>query len=554
MNKPKIVRPEECQPAHTLWYDRKKYVTVNFMVQKPKDVQVDIQTDKMILCCKNDTDDVFYNELHFYDKIQIYDSRERVYDRTINVLLRKIKPDYAWPRLQKDPAKPSWISVDFDNWRDWEHEEDEGKEEFDRYADMIQDMANNKGATPDMGDLSDFVTSVVSCCPAELKREINGKKETVKGFNVKLQDTILFPEGGGQPDDHGLIGDVPVLRVTRQGPDAVHFVGSPLEAGQEVTVKVDWERRFDHMQQHSGQHLITALADTMFGFKTTSWELGRQRSVIELDTPCTKPTQLQALEEAINEKIRARVPVTVQLLSIDDPAVEKVRSRGLPEDHAGPIRIIDIEGIDANMCCGTHVSNLSHLQVIKLLGTDKGKKNKTNLIFLAGNRVLRYAEKSFSTERSLVSLLKTGPDEHVEAVDKLQKSVKVLQKTNLSLLRDMAVLIAQNFKNDSQRGNFFSLHKKEGDNEFMNIIANEINTEETLVFLTVGEEKGPGLFLLAGPSQQVTEMGPRLLELLQGKGAGKNGRFQGKANNMARRGEVEALLQQLCKHHTSEEE
>ncbi|XP_070846152.1 alanyl-tRNA editing protein Aarsd1 [Chaetodon trifascialis] len=402
--------------------------------------------------------------------------------------------------------------------------------------------------------MKEFVTSVVSCCPAELKQEVNGKKETLKGFNVKLQDTILFPEGGGQPDDHGLIGDVPVVRVTRQGPDALHFVSSPLEEGQEVQVKVDWERRFDHMQQHSGQHLITALADTFFGYKTTSWELGRQRSTIELDTPSVKPGQLQALEEAVNEKIRAHVPVTVQLLSIDDPAVEKVRSRGLPEDHAGPIRIIDIEGIDANMCCGTHVSNLSHLQVIKLLGTEKGKKNKTNLIFLAGNRVLKYAEKSYSTERSLVSLLKTGPDEHVEAVDKLQKSVKLLQKTNLSLLRDMAVLIAQNFKSAPQRGNFFSLHKKEGDNEFMNIIANELNTEETLVFLTVGEEKGPGLFLLAGPSGPVAELGPRVLEILQGKGAGKNGRFQGKANNLAQRGEVEAFLQQHCKHLASEEE
>ncbi|KAM4526533.1 alanyl-tRNA editing protein Aarsd1 [Fundulus diaphanus] len=398
--------------------------------------------------------------------------------------------------------------------------------------------------------MKEFITSVVSCCPAELKQEVNGKKETLKGFNVILQDTVLFPEGGGQPDDRGLIGEVPVLRVTRQGSDAVHFVSSPLEVGQEVRVKVDWERRFDHMQQHSGQHLITALADTMFGYKTTSWDLGRQRSTIELDTPSVKAAQLQELEEAVNEKIRSHVPVHVQLLSLDDPAVEKVRSRGLPDDHAGPIRIIDIEGVDANMCCGTHVANLSHLQVIKLLGTEKGKKNKINLIFLAGNRVLKYAEKSYSTERSLVSLLKTGPDEHVQAVDKLQKSVKLLQKTNLSLLRDMAVLIAQNFKNNPERGNVFSLHKKEGDNEFMNIIANEINTEETLVFLTVGEEKGPGLFLLAGPSGPVAELGPRISEILQGKGAGKNGRFQGKANSLARREEAEALLRQ---HHSSQE-
>uniref|UniRef100_A0A3Q2ED37 Prostaglandin E synthase 3 like n=1 Tax=Cyprinodon variegatus TaxID=28743 RepID=A0A3Q2ED37_CYPVA len=161
MNKQKIVRPEESQPAHALWFDRKKYVTINFVVQKPKDVQVDIQPEKMILCCKNDTDDVIYNELHFYDKVQINDSRETVRERTINVLLRKMKPDVAWPRLQKDPAKASWINVDFDNWRDWEHEEDEGKAEYDQYIDMIQEMASgNKGAAPDMGDLSD-VSSVI---------------------------------------------------------------------------------------------------------------------------------------------------------------------------------------------------------------------------------------------------------------------------------------------------------------------------------------------------------------------------------------------------------
>ncbi|KAF3853401.1 hypothetical protein F7725_014089 [Dissostichus mawsoni] len=540
MNKITIVRPEESQPARAVWYDRKKYVTVTFIVHKPKDVQVDILPDKMILYCKNDTDDVFYNVLPFYENIQINDSRERVYDRSIHILLRKLKPDYSWPRLQKDEAAGfPWTLITGGTG----NEVEDGKEEFDMYADMIKEMSSkNKGEAPDMDDL-DFVTSVVSCCPAELKHEVNGKKETLKGFNVKLQDTILFPEGGGQPDDHGLIGDVPVVRVTRQGADAVHFVGSPLEEGQEVQVKVDWERRFDHMQQHSGQHVITALAENMFGYKTTSWVLGRQRSTIELDTPSVKPAQLQALEEAVNEKIRVHTPVTVQLLSIDDPAVEKEWGGGCQTITQGRFGSL-ISRVWMLTCA---VEPMCPTSVIKLLGTEKGKKNKTNLIFLTGNRVLKYAEKSYSTERSLVSLLKTGPDEHVEAVDKLQKSVKLLLKTNLSLLRDMAVVITQNFKNDPQRGNFFSLHKKEGDNEFMNIIANELTTEGTLVFLTVGEEKGPGLFLLAGPSERVAEMGPRVLEMLQGKGAGKNGRFQGKANSLTRRGEVEAFLEQQCK-------
>uniref|UniRef100_A0A8B9S7J1 Threonyl/alanyl tRNA synthetase SAD domain-containing protein n=1 Tax=Apteryx owenii TaxID=8824 RepID=A0A8B9S7J1_APTOW len=340
----------------------------------------------------------------------------------------------------------------------------------------------------------------------------------------------------GRPDDRGLIGDVPVLRVSRRGAEAVHFVRTALEPGAQVLLSLDWERRFDHMQQHSGQHLITAIADLMFGFKTTSWELGRQRSVIELDTPSMTAEQIEALERSVNEKIRERVPVTVRELAADDPEVETVRSRGLPDDHTGPVRVVSIEGIDSNMCCGTHVSNLSDLQVIKLLGTEKGKKNKTNLVFLAGNRVLKSIEQSHSTEKALTSLLKNGPGEHVEAVKRLQSSVKLLQKMGFLPLPEVT----------------FYPYRKEGDSEFMNIIANEIGTEETLLFLTVGDEKEAGLFLLAGPVEAVENLGPRVAELLGGKGAGKRGRFQGKATKMSQRGEVQALLQEFISRQSPE--
>ncbi|XP_042329095.1 alanyl-tRNA editing protein Aarsd1-like isoform X1 [Sceloporus undulatus] len=393
--------------------------------------------------------------------------------------------------------------------------------------------------------LQQFTTWVVSCCPAELSIETGGKKERLQGYHVILEDTILFPEGGGQPDDRGLINDIPVLRVTRQGPDALHFIQTPLEPGSEVQLVLDWDRRFDHMQQHSGQHLITALADLMFGFKTTSWELGRQRSTIELDTSSMTSEQMATLEQSVNDKIRARVPMVVRELAVGDPEVEMVRSRGLPDDHTGPVRIISIEGIDANMCCGTHVSNLSDLQVIKLLGTEKGKKNKTNLIFLAGNRVLKTLERNHATEKALTSLLKNGPEEHVESVKRLQNSLKLLQKNNLNLLRDLAVLTAQSFKNNMAQEPVFILHRKDGDSEFMNIIVNEIGTEKTLVFLSVGDEKAAGLFLLAGPPETVEKLGPRVAELLEGKGAGKCGRYQGKATRMSRRVEVEALLRRF---------
>lgn len=210
----------------------------------------------------------------------------------------------------------------------------------------------------------EFTTTVVSCRPAELQTEgSNGKKDVLSGFQVVLEDTLLFPEGGGQPDDRGTINDISVLRVTRRGTQADHFTQTALTPGTEVRVQVDWERRFDHMQQHSGQHLITAVADHLFGLKTTSWELGRLRSVIELDSPSVTAEQVAAMEQSVNEKIRDRLPVSVRELSLSDPEVEQVRGRGLPDDHAGPIRVVTIKSVDSNMCCGTHVSNLSDLQV-----------------------------------------------------------------------------------------------------------------------------------------------------------------------------------------------
>ncbi|XP_016145556.1 putative protein PTGES3L [Sinocyclocheilus grahami] len=152
---PKIVRPENCQAAKTLWYDRKNYVTINFVVQNPKDVQVDVQDTKIILSCKDVDDNNIYNEIEFYDRVYKADSREKVFDRTINLLIRKVKENVAWPRLQKDLAKPTWLLVDFDNWRDWEHEEEEGMAEYEEYMDMLNEM-KNKGEPPAMDDLDDL--------------------------------------------------------------------------------------------------------------------------------------------------------------------------------------------------------------------------------------------------------------------------------------------------------------------------------------------------------------------------------------------------------------
>ncbi len=115
---------------------------------------------------------------------------------------------------------------------------------------------------------------------------------------VVLADTILYPEGGGQPSDRGWIGGVPVEEVRTVKGQVRHFLAGPLPAGR-VQVELDWTRRFDHMQQHTGQHLLTAVAHERFGWATTAFHMGANMSDIELDIAAITPDQLTMLEDAV---------------------------------------------------------------------------------------------------------------------------------------------------------------------------------------------------------------------------------------------------------------
>ncbi|XP_076366907.1 alanyl-tRNA editing protein Aarsd1-B isoform X2 [Tachypleus tridentatus] len=396
---------------------------------------------------------------------------------------------------------------------------------------------------------NELTTNVLSSKPSKISLSVNGKKKEIKeGYDIILEDTVLFPEGGGQPDDHGVIANIPVLKVIKKSGQVAHFTESSLPEGAEVDVEVDWTRRFDHMQQHSGQHLITAVAEDLFNFRTTSWNLGEVVSYVELDTTVVTFQQLNELESVLNHKIRECIPVIVHMYPQGAPELQQVRTRlELPEDHVGPVRVVEIKEVDLNTCCGTHVSNLSHLQVIKLLYVEKGKRNKTNLYFLVGERVLKYITISVDKEKSLTTLLKCRPEEHVQMVEKMQKALKTTQKNALIVLRDLALLEAEKFRHLVPKPSYYSLHRREGDGEFLSILSNEIGDEGVLLFLTAGEDKGPGHILLTGPPDIVATVGPQLCDLLQGKGSGKNGRFQAKVSSFTKRPKAEEIIKQALR-------
>nr|CAH0109184.1 unnamed protein product [Daphnia galeata] len=388
----------------------------------------------------------------------------------------------------------------------------------------------------------EFVSKVVSCSPCQIERLVQGKKEKVPAFEVLLEDTVFFPEGGGQPDDRGLLNGISVLQVKRRGKDAIHILQESLDVGALATGVIDWERRWDHMQQHSGQHLITAIADALFGFKTTSWWLGETVSHIELDTVNVSDVQLKAIESQVNEKIREAVAVEVKVYE-GDAIPDQVRSRGLPDDHVGPVRVVSILGVDSNTCCGTHVSNLSHLQFIKLLYAEKGKKNKTNLFFICGNRVLDYINRSLDRERQLTKILKNGPEDHVDLANKLQASVKLSQKTLQTLMKELAVVQAEKIKTEKLK--FAIVHRKDGDADYVSALISELASEDITLLVTVGEDNN-GQMTLIGQEEVVSSLGPKICSRLAGKGAGKGKRFQAKVTqlNPSSRQEAETILRE----------
>ncbi|CAG5128690.1 unnamed protein product [Candidula unifasciata] len=394
--------------------------------------------------------------------------------------------------------------------------------------------------------LKELHAKVTSCKPAKLALVENGKKTTVQGYEVILNDTILFPEGGGQPDDKGTINDIPVLRITRVGKEAVHFVEAEIPENSDALLKVDWQRRFDHMQQHTAQHLITAIADHKFGFKTTSWNIVTDIVTIELDTPLVTDEQLRDIETSANEKIRDCVPVIVTLYGDKtDPELKKFRGLGLPADQEGPVRVLTIEGIDSALCCGTHISNLSHIQAIKLLGAEKGKKNKMNVMFLAGGRLLKYVGESFAREKTLTGILKGPAENHCELADKAVKAMKLLQKTSNQQLREIASLEVAIFKQADQKDIVFVKHRKEGDNDYISVLLGELADENIPKLISVGTSHGRGRDTVPFLSAR-----SKICDLFEGKGAASKGLFRGKAGKLTNRQKAESLLRDYVKAHT----
>ncbi len=364
---------------------------------------------------------------------------------------------------------------------------------------------------------------------------------------VVLDDTVFYPEGGGQPSDRGWIGDRAVVDVQREGDSIRHYLERALAPGPTL-IRLDWERRFDHMQQHTAQHLLTALAADRFGWETTSFHLGSDRSDVELTASEPGGEQLGQLEEAAAEVIRANQKVSWRLVTPEQYTSLQVRSRGLPDGHSGDIRLVEIEGIDLNTCGGTHISSTGQLEAIKILDWES-IRGGTRLYYLAGRRVRSRLQAHENRNADLRGILGTGDEEFVSAVqtrlDQLRDAGRRIKALEGELAEAWAEVLS------SSERPVVTAHFQGHELGLLQQIGRRVSNrrKDVFVFLTSELSGRNGVFLLAAGeacSLDLDSAGARIAEMLEGRGGGSGQLFQGRAENLSARGEAVSWLEELA--------
>ncbi|EJT99642.1 ThrRS/AlaRS common domain-containing protein [Dacryopinax primogenitus] len=375
-----------------------------------------------------------------------------------------------------------------------------------------------------------------------------GKKDepVVELWEVELEDTVLFPEGGGQPSDTGTIVDltsgtsVKVEKILRHGLTAVHYCLSPLPVGTSVRIHVDWDRRWDHMTQHTGQHVLSGLFDTL-SLPTLSWSLTPSPQACYIELPRTPTaTELAHVQESANQLIRANTRVHVSL-SLSDSAS---RPKSMPEDYVGGVvREVDIVGVDRGPCCGTHLPSLAPLQMVYVFPwTTSVRGTSARVYFAVGPRVLAALAPAAEGLRQVGLELGCAQTEAVDKVREVIGQGKDARKREQRAREELAGYVTREVLDAAETVDGVlvgTLFRQEEDSpaslEFLSNVSYRIKdlleARGTTSYLFALASSGPGgspLVIFGMPETGVVRAGELVREKLGGVKGGGRGRWQGK--------------------------
>ncbi|MDF2885930.1 MAG: Alanyl-tRNA synthetase, class IIc-like protein [Lacrimispora sp.] len=250
-----------------------------------------------------------------------------------------------------------------------------------------------------------FEAEVVECRPDK-----EGK------FMVRLSRTAFYPEGGGQPADTGTLGEALVLDVRERTEGIVHITDRPLPEKSVVTGIIDWERRFSHMQNHSGEHLFSGVVHKHYGYDNIGFHMGKDEVTVDFNGILTME-QIEEVEAEVNELIWQNIPVLEMYPSKEELAALDYRSK---KELSGQVRIIEFPGADVCACCGTHVMTAGEIGILKVTGLARYKGGVRISLLCGREALLDYRRKSKAVQ-GISILLSAKPDSVLEAVSKLKE-------------------------------------------------------------------------------------------------------------------------------------
>jgi alanyl-tRNA synthetase len=382
----------------------------------------------------------------------------------------------------------------------------------------------------------EFSASVLSC-----ESMMHG---STPAWGVILDRTALYPTSGGQPHDLGRLGEANVLDVRDEGEEILHVVDKPI-SDREVQGCVDWPRRFDHMQQHSGQHLLSAMFLERFGRPTVSFHLGVALSTIDLRGPEPTDEILEGAERAANGIIFEGRAITVRYGTAEDLARLGVRKE---VERSGILRAIEIEGADLQPCGGTHVERTGQIGTLLVRRCSKMRQD-WRVEFVCGARAERIARQDFLRVRATADKLSSPPEDLVAAADRAVSEREAHFKRTRALLQRLAELEAAQVSREATMGNDGIRIVQRGfdlvETEYLGFFGSEIVKTEKTVALLAGLVSGDLIFAQhPAVAKDMNALLKHVLAKIGGKGGGSRDFCRGRLSDPAKADAALALARE----------
>lgn len=340
------------------------------------------------------------------------------------------------------------------------------------------------------------------------------------GYHIILEDTAFYPEGGGQPGDTGTLNNVEVLDTKRRKDDVIyHLCKEEIKVGSLVHGSIDWARRFDHMQNHSGEHIVSGLIHHFTGYENVGFHMGE---VIQIDIsgPLTWD-QLMTIESQANDIIYSNVPIEITYPTDQELETLEYRSK---KELSGKVRIVTIPNADVCACCGTHVHTTGEIGLIKILSVEK-HKDGVRCEMVSGNRALLYIQKEHEEVKKVSNLLSAKP---LEISTFVEKELEINKQLTLDKKQTIEKLLSYKLNEYIDHSKFILDFEEDIDRVSMINFADKLLKDKEIETVAVLNKEINGYsYVILSTIVNLRDIVKTLNEKLNGRGGGKPEVIQG---------------------------